>query len=223
MFQYLLMLESDEDREFFTEIYKEYRKEMFYTAYGILHNPQDAEDIVHETFLSLIDHLDKIKDSEPHKAWYYINTAVKHKCFNFYRRQHLREEVELDETWMQEEEIIEKGPDSLMEEFELQEAMTGVLRQLKSPYKEVLALQYYYQLTTQEIADELGTTPDNVRHISMRAKRKLQSILEERGLWNEKGTSKDKPAKKKASKKTSSPKGRKGKKGAEREEEGQDK
>lgn len=200
MVQYLLLLETDEDKEFFTEIYKKYRKEMFYTAYNILHNPPDAEDIVHETFLSLIDHLDKIKNSEPHKAWYYINTAVKRKAFNLYRRQHLREEVELDETWMREEEIIEKGPDSLMEEFELQEAMTGVLRKLKYPYKEVLALQYYYQLTTQEIADELGTTPDNVRHISMRAKRKLQSILEERGLWNEKGGRGGKPAKKKSQK-----------------------
>lgn len=73
-----------------------------------------------------------------------------------------------------------------MEEFELQEAMTGVLKQLKDVYREVLALQYYYQLSTQEIAEELGTTPDNVRHISMRAKKKLQSILEKNGLWNEK-------------------------------------
>lgn len=47
MFQYLLLLESDEDKEFFTEIYQKYRKEMFYTAYNILHNPSDAEDIVH--------------------------------------------------------------------------------------------------------------------------------------------------------------------------------
>lgn len=215
MFQYLLLLESDEDKEFFTEIYQKYRKEMFYTAYNILHNPSDAEDIVHETFLSLIDHVDKIKNSEPHKAWYYINTAVKRKCYTFYRRQHLREEVELDETWMREEEIIEKGPDSLMEEFELQEAMTGVLKKLKSPYKEVLAMQYYYQLTTQEIADELGTTPDNVRHISMRAKRKLQTILEEHGLWNEKGGSKSKTAQKKPGRKKSARKSRKEEKGEE--------
>ena len=123
--------------------------------------------------------------------------------------------MELDETWMWEEEIIEKGPDSLMEEFELQEAMTGVLKKLKSPYKEVLAMQYYYQLTTQEIADELGTTPDNVRHISMRAKRKLQTILEERGLWNEKGGGKSKAAKKKPARKKSAWKGRKEEKGEE--------
>ena len=186
MFQYLLLLETDEEREFFTAIYEKYRTEMFYTAYRILHNPPDAEDMVHETFLSLINHLEKLMNSEPHKLWYYINTAVKRKAYNLINRRHIVEQVELDETWMQEEEAIVKGPDQLMEDFELQEAVTGVLRLLKEPYQEVLALQYYYQLTTQEIAEELGTTPDNVRHISMRAKKKLQSLLEERGLWKEK-------------------------------------
>ena len=186
MFQYLLLLETDEEREFFTAIYEKYRTEMFYTAYRILHNPPDAEDMVHETFLSLINHLEKLMNSEPHKLWYYINTAVKRKSYNLINRRHIVEQVELDETWMQEEEAIVKGPDQLMEDFELQEAVTGVLRLLKEPYQEVLALQYYYQLTTHEIAEELGTTPDNVRHISMRAKKKLQSLLEERGLWKAK-------------------------------------
>ena len=186
MFQYLLLLETDEEREFFTAIYEKYRTEMFYTAYRILHNPPDAEDMVHETFLSLINHLEKLMNSEPHKLWYYINTAVKRKSYNLINRRHIVEQVELDETWMQEEEAIVKGPDQLMEDFELQEAVTGVLRLLKEPYQEVLALQYYYQLTTQEIAEELGTTPDNVRHISMRAKKKLQSLFQETGLWKEK-------------------------------------
>ena len=73
-----------------------------------------------------------------------------------------------------------------MEDFELQEAMTGLLKQLKTPYQEVLALQYYHQMTPTEIAEQMGTTPDNVRHISMRAKRKLQSLMKENGMWNEK-------------------------------------
>lgn len=64
--------------------------------------------------------------------------------------------------------------------------MTGLLKRLKRPYQQVLALQYYHELSVQEIAEEMETTPDNVRHISMRAKKKLQSILEENGLWNEK-------------------------------------
>ena len=62
--------------------------------------------------------------------------------------------------------------------------MSGLLKQLKEPYQEVLALQYYHELTPNEIAKEMGKTPDNIRHISMRAKRKLQDILEQNKRWN---------------------------------------
>lgn len=46
-------------------------------------------------------------------------------------------------------------------------------------------------------------------------KRKLQTILEERGLWNEKGGGKSKAAKKKPARKKSAWKGRKEEKGEE--------
>ena len=69
MLQYLLLLETDREKEFFTSIYTAHREEMFFIAYDILHNNADAEDIVHESFLSLIDHVDKIIDKEPYQAW----------------------------------------------------------------------------------------------------------------------------------------------------------
>jgi RNA polymerase sigma-70 factor (ECF subfamily) len=50
----------------------------------------------------------------------------------------------------------------------------------------VLALQYYHELSAAEIGKLLGKSPDNIRHISMRAKKKLQSLLKKNGLWNKK-------------------------------------
>lgn len=47
-------------------------------------------------------------------------------------------------------------------------------------------MQYYHEMSAIEIAEEMGKTPDNIRHISMRAKRKLQSLMKENGMWNEK-------------------------------------
>lgn len=196
MLQYLLLLDTDKEREFFTSIYKEYRKDMFFISYSILHNHHDAEDIVHETFLTLIAHLDKIITNEPHKVWAYIKTTVRHKSYNLRHRKQIVEEVEMNEDWVQEE-IMEKGPELLMEDAELKEIMGGLLKQLKTPYKEVLALQYYHELSIAEIAQELGKTPDNVRHISMRAKKKLQSVLEENGLWDDGNPKKRKSKKKK--------------------------
>lgn len=180
MFQYLFLLETEEEKEFFKLIYEKHRNEMYYTALGILKNQADAEDIVHETFLTLTKHLDKIIDQEPHKVWSYIITTVKHKSYNLHKRKKIQETGGLEE-W-QAGEIFEKGPEVLTVEAELQETMKGLLRELKTPYREVLELQYYHELSVQEIAEEMGKTPDNIRHISMRAKKKLQSALEERGI-----------------------------------------
>ena len=201
MLQYLLLLDTEKEREFFTSIYKEYRKDMFFVAYSILHNHHDAEDIVHESFLTLVAHLDKLIGNEQYKIWAYIKTTVRHKSYNLRHRKQLLEEVEMDEEWVQEE-VMEKGPDLLMEDAELKEIMGGLLKQLKTPYKEVLALQYYHELSVAEIAEELGKTQDNIRHISMRAKKKLQSILAEHGLWDE-GRAKKSKAKKGKGKKAS--------------------
>lgn len=85
-----------------------------------------------------------------------------------------------------QEDILEDGPDLLLEGYEQKEAMIKLLKQLKSPYKEVLALQYYHELSAAEIGKLLGKSPDNIRHISMRAKKKLQSLLKKNGLWNKK-------------------------------------
>lgn len=69
MFQYLVLLKTDKQKDFFTKIYKEHRNAMFFTSYNIVHDSSDAEDIVHESFLTLIKHVDKLIDNEPHKIW----------------------------------------------------------------------------------------------------------------------------------------------------------
>ncbi len=160
---------------------------MFHTADIILRNTSDAEDVVHETFLTLIDNLDKLIGNEPHKMWNYIVTIVKNKCFNLMKRKYKLDEQGIEDYLYTEQygDIFEKSLDTLMIESERKEVMIGLLKALKYPYKEVLLLQYYHEASVLEIAKILEKTPDNVRHISIRARRKLQSLIEESEIWKE--------------------------------------
>ena len=117
LLQYLALLESDHEKDFFTDIYKKHRTELYFKAYNIVHNAEDAEDMVQETFLSLIRNVDKVINEKPHKVWFYMETIVKNRSLNLLKRRKIQETPGLDETWMQDE-IMEKGPDILMEEFE---------------------------------------------------------------------------------------------------------
>lgn len=53
MLVYLQIIETQNDREKFEEIYTAYRKLMLYVANEVLKNDQDAEDAVHEAFISV--------------------------------------------------------------------------------------------------------------------------------------------------------------------------
>ena len=67
MLIYLSMIETPESRSKFETIYETYKQLMFYIANNILHDARDAEDIVHEAFLKIIEILDLslIHISEP--------------------------------------------------------------------------------------------------------------------------------------------------------------
>ena len=85
-----------------------------------------------------------------------------------------------------QEDIFDKDVALILEEAEEQKALVSLLKKLKVSYQEVLILQYYYDMSTKEIAEVLGKTEDNVRHLAKRAREKLRAIVEENGLWNEK-------------------------------------
>lgn len=62
------MMEAPEEKSKFEQLYLEYRDLMFYVANGILHNQQDAEDVVHESFLKIIKIIGKIESPKSPKT-----------------------------------------------------------------------------------------------------------------------------------------------------------
>lgn len=78
--QNLNPLETEEGKDFFGAIYKEYNASMMYVANSILNNPSDAEEVVHDAFLTIISHLDKLMDYEVPKLNLYTRLLVKAKA-----------------------------------------------------------------------------------------------------------------------------------------------
>ena len=182
MYQYLLLLDTDEEKEFFQKIYIRYKNEMFYAAFAILQNSADAEDIVHDTFLTLIDKLNHMMEEPTERNWNYILTIVKHKSYNLYKKK----KWEIDQEWdsFRQDDVFGEGMDARITKLERKEQLLKLMKKMRQSYQDVLIMQYYQELNIMEIAQILGKTPDNIRHISMRAKRKLQGILEENGFFD---------------------------------------
>ena len=94
---YLNLLDTQEDKEKFEQLYALYKDKMYKVAYQILHNRHDAEDAVHDSVIAIIDNLEKIKKINCHETWSYIVTIVKSRTFNIYQRKGKRSEREARE------------------------------------------------------------------------------------------------------------------------------
>ncbi|MFR2290204.1 MAG: RNA polymerase sigma factor, partial [Butyricicoccus sp.] len=68
MFLYLAMIDLDTNKSKFEILYSEYKNLMYYTANRILRNSSDAEDVVHQAFLKVIEILDTISSPRCHKT-----------------------------------------------------------------------------------------------------------------------------------------------------------
>lgn len=80
MSQNLKVLETDEQKEFFASIYKEYKNGMMCLANSILGNSADAEEVVHDSFLTIAERLDWLMGYELSKLWLYTRLLVKSKA-----------------------------------------------------------------------------------------------------------------------------------------------
>lgn len=168
---YLAMLNDEEDKNKFELIYEKYRKLMFYVANRVLNDEQLAEDAVHQTFLKILENLDKIEDVRCHKTKSYIVTMVRNTAINLYNRRKRHATIPLEEV----EYCITVEPLSFTEDLD---HLARAVMKLPAMYRGVLTLKYVQEFSNAEIAQMLDISEATVRKRLERAKHKLEELFE---------------------------------------------
>ncbi|WP_158662521.1 RNA polymerase sigma factor [Massiliimalia timonensis] len=175
---YLSLIDSPEARTKFENIYYSYRSVMFHSANQVLHNAHDAEDIVADSFLAVINILDAIDSTDEDKARNLMITISKNRALNFLKKKKravlIEEEIEMPQEC--------DHPSPAIDNLELADALSKLIRQLPSEQQDVLRLQYYYDYSYQQISQLIGKREATIRQMSLRAKKKLRQMLEEREI-----------------------------------------
>ncbi len=171
MLVYLQMIETPEDRSKFVIIYEEYRDCMYRTAFRILKNPQDAEDVVHCAFVKLAEHMEKIGDPKCLKTKGYVVTIARNKAIDTYRKRqkhpHLEYRNALNGMWV---------------EYDGGNRVTECILKLDERQQYILTMKYYHGHKLKEIAKMMDITYRNALQIEQRAKKKLRVLCEEAGI-----------------------------------------
>lgn len=162
------------DKEILKILYEKYRREIYLYLFSLCHNRELAEDLMQETFLKAI--LSLPDNHGNMRAWMYM--VARNLYFNYAKRE--KRYCSLEESSQNgKREMAE-----LMEKMILDEQKRFLyqsLDKLNNPYKEVLLMQYFGGLSQKEIAAVLHITPENVRIISYRAKKKIREYMEVSG------------------------------------------
>ncbi|MGL5753231.1 MAG: RNA polymerase sigma factor [Paraclostridium sp.] len=176
MLIYLSLIESEENKSKFEEIYNSYKKTMFYVANDILKNHAQAEDVVHTSFIKIINNLEKIDEVNCNKTKGFIVTIVKNTAIDVYRNN--KREFEKVEKVIGIKSYEEKPLLNVKSDIEM------AILELPDKYSVVFSLKYYQGLSDDEISNILKIKPSTVRSRISRGKEKLRKILDEMRIIN---------------------------------------
>ena len=167
---YLQMIETERDRDKFEILYREYRNLMYRITFGILHNQEDAEDAVHQAFVSILEHLNKISNPTDSSAKSFCATCARNKALDIYRKNQHNEYIGFDQLQISVESDFPDG------------SLEAAIAALPDLYKDVILLRYDNGFSVQEIAEILNIEPGAVRKRITRAKSKLEEYLIREGF-----------------------------------------
>lgn len=135
---------------------------VFRAAFGLVKNPQDAEDIAQEVFLNLVRHAPEFESAEHQKAW--LLRCTINRCKSHFRSAWVRRTAPLEEH--------------LSAPFTPEEStVLDAVAALPLKYRQVIYLHYIEGYSTAEIAALLGTKQNTVLSQLSRGRALLKDTL----------------------------------------------
>lgn len=183
----LVKLARNGDRQAFQTLVERYQRRVYGVCYGIVRNPDDAMDLVQDTFVKVFRNLERFEGSSSFYTWVY--RIARNVCIDHIRKSQRHRTVDYDDTIGRDEDSDDGGmlmpdrlginPAKLLGRKELLEKIEDALQKLSPVHREIIVLREVQGLSYQEIADcmdvSIGTVMSRLHH----ARRNLQKTLEE--------------------------------------------
>lgn len=168
---------SLDDRQFFEKFYEEYKNFMFYSARQYVNSQAECEDIVQDTVERLLRNIATIREIPGCGLRKYIVLTVKASYLDSEKRRHGDIPIYLDdaviEALVKEEIIAPKDWYDFSSVFDVER----LKRELPKRDWLVLEGKYIMGYSQTELGKMIGVSPNSIRMIICRARRKARQIL----------------------------------------------
>lgn len=181
----LSLLETEEQKDRFIEIYNRNKDKMYNIVVEFLKQKEEAENVVHDAFMKLADKFGRYEHLSEKEMDGLCFTIVKNTAINLYYRNKKITVLGLEEIemlrWKDYEESI-CFPEEVVMEKERAEMIRRLLKELPLIYYDILVLRYYYGFSVKEEAKILGISISAAETRLHRAKERLRKVLDEKRL-----------------------------------------
>ncbi|MBN2358599.1 MAG: sigma-70 family RNA polymerase sigma factor [Deltaproteobacteria bacterium] len=173
------------DRPAFTLLVQRYQKRAFAVAYGMLHNRDDALDVVQDAFVKVHKHIGAFQGNASFYTWLY--RIVANLCIDVRRRRGRRPEVAFEEAIKPDETAAagvdvaphhgEANPVDNLTRRELRREMGKALDGLSENHRLILLLREVEGLSYEDLARVLKISKGTVMSRLFHARKNMQKAL----------------------------------------------
>lgn len=162
------------DRRAQLEFYMMFYKSVYNSCFRILGNPQEAEEMMQESFLKVLNKTELLQDDAVSMEKILKRIAI-NSSIDCYRKRKICF-VELEDKYASVSEP--ETDDALQNEIRL-EAIEQMMQLLPEGYRMILSLHLIEDMDYAEIAEQLNLSASTVRSQFTRAKQKLIYLIKE--------------------------------------------
>ena len=167
---FALRLERDEDQTRFTRLYQRNQRQLHRLAARFLGPGPRAEDIVHDTFIKLIQNYSQLRSRSDGQLERWMMAVARNASLDVLRKEGRETELEA-QAW-------EPAVPADQGEFE---ALVALIRSMPEDYRRVLELRFLAEWSLADIARELGLTEGAVKSRIFRGRKVLIDTLRKEG------------------------------------------
>ncbi|MCB0908287.1 MAG: sigma-70 family RNA polymerase sigma factor [Nocardioidaceae bacterium] len=161
------------DRDAFGQVYERYADRLFDFAHGMLRQREDAADAVADSFVTMAERLDQLRDPSRLRPWLYA--VVRRECL---RRLKARSRVAFgDDDQLEALPDVAASPEDQVESADLGRLVWEAAAGLGERDRALLDLHLRHGLEGQELADALGITASNAYTSLNRLKTQVERSL----------------------------------------------
>jgi len=154
-------------------------------SYNILRSKEDAEECVSDTFLRAWN---AIPPASPDNLAVFLGTITRRLSLNLYQKNRAQKRgsgvvaMALSELEEMIPDISTPSIEAQEDSKEIVEVINHFLESLPEKHRNIFVRRYWHLRSIEEVAEDYGLRPNNVKQILFRLRKKLKVMLEKKGV-----------------------------------------